>query len=84
MKLLQKFIMTGIDQKLGTKIIEIDPDQTVSSIKKEIKQQYDLDSVLAIQFVAKGIVMNDMDSFSKYQVHPKRDIVTILLTQAGG
>ena len=53
-------------------------------IKKTVKSEYRLNPILAIQFIFKGKVLPDSLRFSKIGIHPKKDVITVMATQAGG
>jgi hypothetical protein len=79
-----RFRLTGVPPDQAIKQIEVDPSQTISEIKKSVQQEYKLNPVLAIQFIFKGKVLPDDLKFSKVGIHPKKDVITVMATQAGG
>ena len=79
-----KFRLTGVPPDQAIKMIEIDPDKPISEIKKSVQQEYKLNPILAIQFIYKGKVLPDNIKFNKVGIHPKKDIITVMATQAGG
>ena len=46
--------------------------------------EYRLNPILAIQFIFKGKVLPGDLKFAKIGIHPKKDIITVMSTQAGG
>jgi len=54
------------------------------SIKKVVQREYKLNPILAIQFIFKGKVLPDNLKFTKIAIHPKKDVITVMATQAGG
>lgn len=66
------------------KLIAIDPNHRIAQIKKSVQREYKLNPILAIQFIFKGKVLPDDLKFSKIGIHPKKDIITVMATQAGG
>ena len=79
-----KFRLTGVPPDQAIKMIELDPDKPVGEIKKSVQQEYKLNPILAIQFIYKGKVLPDNIKFNKVGIHPKKDIITVMATQAGG
>ena len=79
-----RFRLTGVPPNHAIKQIDIDPTQTILAIKKNVQQEYKLNPILAIQFIFKGKVLPDDLKFQKAGVHPKKDIITVMATQAGG
>ncbi len=79
-----KFRLTGVPPDQAMKMIELDPDKPVSEVKKSVQQEYKLNPILAIQFIYKGKVLPDNIKFNKVGIHPKKDIITVMATQAGG
>ena len=79
-----KFRLTGVPPDQAIKMIELDPDKPISEIKKSVQQEYKLNPILAIQFIYKGKVLPDNIKFNKVGIHPKKDIITVMATQAGG
>ena len=63
------------------KLIELDPNSSIAEIKKTVQQEYKLNPILAIQFIFKGKVLPDQ---LKFGIHPKKDVITVMATQAGG
>jgi len=79
-----RFRLTGVPPDQAMKNIEIDPEKSVGEIKKSVQQEYKLNPILAIQFIYKGKVLPDNIKFNKVGIHPKKDIITVMATQAGG
>ncbi len=79
-----RFRLTGVPPDQAIKQIDIDPNQTIQSVKKNVQQEYKLNPILAIQFIFKGKVLPDTMAFSKAGIHPKKDVITVMATQAGG
>ena len=79
-----RFRLTGVPPDQAIKMIEFDPDKPVGEIKKSVQQEYKLNPSLAIQFIYKGKVLPDNIKFNKVGIHPKKDIITVMATQAGG
>ncbi|MEJ2250408.1 MAG: ubiquitin-like protein [Candidatus Lokiarchaeota archaeon] len=79
-----RFRLTGIPPEQAIKHIEIDPNNPVFQIKRAVQREYKINPILAIQFIYKGKVIPDQLSFSKVGVHPKKDVITVMATQAGG
>ncbi|TXT53871.1 MAG: hypothetical protein BAJALOKI1v1_2280004 [Promethearchaeota archaeon] len=79
-----RFRLTGVPPDQAIKQIEVDPSQTIAEIKKNVQQEYKLNPVLAIQFIFKGKVLPDDLKFQKVGIHPKKDVITVMATQAGG
>ena len=66
------------------RLIELDPNQSIEYIKKSVQREYKLNPILAIQFIFKGKVLPGDLKFAKIGIHPKKDIITVMATQAGG
>lgn len=79
-----RFRLTGVPPDQAIKVIELDPQKTIQEVKKTVQQEYKLNPVLAIQFIFKGKVLPDGMKVSKVGIHPKKDIITVMATQAGG
>jgi hypothetical protein len=79
-----RFRLTGVPPDQAIKMIEIDPNLSISDIKKNVQKEYKLNPILAIQFIFKGKVLPDNLKFAKVGIHPKKDVITVMATQAGG
>jgi hypothetical protein len=79
-----RFRLTGVPPEQAIKHIELNPNDSIYSIKKTVQSEYKLNPILAIQFIFKGKVLPDKLSFSKVGVHPEKDVITVMATQAGG
>ena len=79
-----RFRLTGVPPDQAIKLIDLDPNETVGEIKKNVQRAYKLNPILAIQFIFKGKVLPDSLNFNKVGAHPKKDVITVMATQAGG
>ena len=79
-----RFRLTGVPPDQAIKLIELDPNSSIAEIKKTVQREYKLNPILAIQFIFKGKVLPDQLKFSKIGIHPKKDVITVMATQAGG
>jgi len=79
-----RFRLTGVPPDQAIKLIEVDPNQSIAEIKKSVQREYKLNPILAIQFIFKGKVLPDNLKFAKIGIHPKKDVITVMATQAGG
>ena len=79
-----RFRLTGVPPDQAIKLIEIDPNQRVVEIKKAVQVAYKLNLILGIQFIYRGKVIPDNLVFARTGIHPKKDVVTVIATQAGG
>jgi hypothetical protein len=79
-----RFRLTGVPPDQAIKLIELDPSNSIAQIKKTVQREYKLNPILAIQFIFKGKVLPDQLIFSKIGIHPKKDVITVMATQAGG
>jgi hypothetical protein len=79
-----RFRLTGVPPDQAIKLIEVDPNQSIAEIKKTVQREYKLNPILAIQFIFKGKVLPDQLKFAKIGIHPKKDVITVMATQAGG
>ena len=79
-----RFRLTGVPPDQAIKLIEVDPNQTMAEIKKIVQREYRLNPILGIQAIYRGKVLPDNLRFAKMGIHPKKDVVTIIATQAGG
>jgi hypothetical protein len=75
--------LTGVPPDQAIKLIEVDPNQSIAEIKKTVQREYKLNPILAIQFIFKGKVLPDQLKFAKIGIHPKKDVITVMATQAG-
>ena len=66
------------------KLIELDHNQLIAEIKKVVQGSYKLNPILAIQFIFKGKILPDNLRLEKIGIHPKKDIITVMASQAGG
>ncbi|MFX1353919.1 MAG: ubiquitin-like protein [Promethearchaeota archaeon] len=76
--------MTGVPPDQAIKLIELDPNSVVAEVKKTVQREYKLNPILAIQFIFKGKVLPDELKFARIGIHPKKDVITVMATQAGG
>jgi len=79
-----RFRLTGVPPDQAIKVISFDPKMSVVEIKKQVQKEYKLNPILQIQFIFKGKVLPDNTIFSKIGIHPKKDVITVMATQAGG
>ncbi len=79
-----RFRLTGVPPDQAIKVIELDPNKTVQETKKTVQQEYKLNPVLAIQFIFRGKVLPDAMKMEKAGIHPQKDVITVMATQAGG
>ena len=79
-----RFRLTGVPPDQAIKLIEVDPNQSIAEIKKTVQREYKLNPILAIQLIFKGKVLPDQLKFAKIGIHPKKDVITVMATQAGG
>jgi hypothetical protein len=79
-----RFRLTGVPPDQAIKLIELDSSNSIAQIKKTVQREYKLNPILAIQFIFKGKVLPDRLMFSKIGIHPKKDVITVMATQAGG
>jgi hypothetical protein len=76
-----RFRLTGVPPDQAIKLIEVDPNQSIAEIKKNVQREYKLNPILAIQFIFKGKVLPDNLKFAKIGIHPKKDVITVMATQ---
>ena len=79
-----RFRLTGVPPDQAIKMIELDTEKNIGEIKKHVQKEYKLNPILAVQFIFKGKVLPDDLKFSKIGIHPKKDVITVMATQAGG
>lgn len=79
-----KFRLTGVPPDQAIKVIEINAQSSIMEIKREVQKEYKLNPILAIQFIFKGKVLPETLKFSKIGIHPQKDVITVMATQAGG
>lgn len=82
--MIYKFRLTGIPPESAIKAIELDPNQKVQEVKRIVQREYKLNPVLAIQFIFKGKILPNDLRISKINILPKKDIITVMASQAGG
>ncbi|OLS14248.1 MAG: hypothetical protein RBG13Loki_2124 [Promethearchaeota archaeon CR_4] len=54
-----RFHLTGVPPDQAIKLIGCDPNQSVAEIKKSVQREYQLNPILAIQFIYKGKTIPD-------------------------
>ena len=79
-----RFKLTGVPQDQAIKDVDVDVNQNVGDAKKRVRKAYKLNPILSIQFIYKGKVLADNVRFASLAIHPKKDIITVMATQAGG
>ena len=79
-----RFRLTGVPPDQAIKMIDVDPNLSVAEIKKTVQKSYRLNPILSIQFIFKGKVLPDNIKFVKLGIHPKKDVITVMGTAAGG
>ncbi|MBN1803353.1 MAG: hypothetical protein JW891_17715 [Candidatus Lokiarchaeota archaeon] len=79
-----RFRLTGVPPDRAIELINVEPRRLVGEIKKDVQKQYRLNPIVAIQFIFKGKVIPDKLKFGQIGIHPKKDIITVMATQAGG
>ena len=79
-----RFRLTGVPPDQAIKLIDINENHSVAEIKKNVQREYKLNPILAIQFIFNGKVLPDNKKFSEIGVNPKKDVITVMATQAGG
>ena len=62
----------------------VDVNQNVADAKKQVRKAYKLNPILTIQFIHKGKVLPDNVRFASLGIFPKKDVITVMATQAGG
>ena len=79
-----RFRLTGVPPDQAIKMIEVDPNHTIAEVKKNVQKEFKLNPILSIQFIYRGKVLPDNIKFAKIGIHPKKDVVTVMATSAGG
>jgi len=79
-----RFRLTGVPPDHAVKSVDIDVNRNVADAKKMVRKAYKLNPILAIQFIHKGKVLPDNVRFASLNVHPKKDVITVMAVQAGG
>ena len=80
--LTYRFRLTGVPPDQSIKMLNINPNHTIADAKEYVKKVYRLDPILNIQFIYKGKVLPDHLDFGSFGIHPKKDMITIMATQA--
>lgn len=57
---------------------------SIYKLVNELQREYKLNPILAIQFIFKGKVLPDNLKFGGIGIHPQKDVITVMATQAGG
>ena len=78
-----RFRLTGVLPNRAIKIIELDPNQMITKIKKIVQREYKLNPILAIQFICRGKVLNENLKLREFGIHPKKDVITVMSAQLG-
>jgi len=78
------FRLTGTPPEIGQKSIDVKPEFTVAELKKVVKDAYDLNPVLQVQFIFRGKVIPDGIVMQDIGIHPTKDTICVFATQSGG
>ncbi len=78
-----RFRLTGVPPNQAIKIIKLDPNQTITKIKKIIQREYKLNPILAIQFIFKYKVLSGSLKLREIGFHPKNDLICVMSAQSG-
>ncbi len=76
--------MTGVPPDHAYRLIDLDPNSSISDLKKQIQREYQINPILNIQLIFKGRILPDQLRFAKLGINFERDIITVMLTQGGG
>ncbi len=76
--------LSGVPPYYAIKLVDLNPDQSIATIRRIVQKEYRLNPILAIQFIFKGKVLPDTLKLSKIGIHPMRDLITIISTHGGG
>jgi hypothetical protein len=79
-----RFRLTGVPPDQAIKSIDLDPNQSITELKKIVQKEYKLNPILSIQFIFNGKVLPDNLKFAKFGIQPKKDLVTVMARQVGG
>jgi len=79
-----RFRLTGVPPDQAVKTVDVDVNQNVADAKKQVRKAYKLNPILTIQFIHKGKVLPDNVRFASLGIFPKKDVITVMATQAGG
>jgi len=79
-----RFRLTGVPPDHAVKTVDIDVNRNVAEAKKAVRKAYKLNPILAIQFIHKGKVLPDNVRFASLNIHPTKDVITVMAVQAGG
>ncbi len=80
----QRTRLTGVPSAQAYKLIELDPNSSISDLKKHIQREYKINPILGIQLIFKGRVLPDQLKFAKLGINLKKDIITVMAMQGGG
>ncbi len=69
-----RFRLTGVPPDQAIKLIEVDPNQAITDIKKSVQREYKLNPILAIQFIFKGKVLPDDLKLQRSEFTPRRTL----------
>ncbi|MHA1819334.1 MAG: hypothetical protein ACTSU2_17385 [Promethearchaeota archaeon] len=78
------FRLTGVPPDQAIKKLRVNKNLTIAEIKRIVRRAYRLNPVLAVQFILRGRVLPDNLVLKKLNFKSSRDIITVMLTQAGG
>ncbi len=79
-----KFRLMGVPPRLAIRYIECSPDISVFELKRKIQKEYQINPILAIQLLFKMKILPDALTLGKIAFDPRKDIISIMATQAGG
>lgn len=79
-----RFRLLGVPPDQAIKLIEVAPNQTIWEIKKDVMRAYRLNPILGINLVFKKEVIKDNITIDKIAINPVKDIISVMVAQAGG
>ena len=78
-----RFRLIGVPHKQAIKIIQVDPNDSITEVKRKVQREYKLNSILAIQFVFRGKVLPENLKFSEIGILQKNEVITIISVMSG-
>lgn len=79
-----QFKLLGTPPDRAIKLIEVAPNQTIWEIKKDVMRAYRLNPILGINLVFKKELIKDNITIDKIVINPVKDIISVMVAQAGG
>ena len=80
-----RFRLAGAPSGEAIKLISIDLNLSILEIKMVVKKEYNLNPIVRLQFICKGIIFSDKLKFNNIRsgINPNKDVILVMGTQTG-